>query len=237
MPEFIPLTCNNYGGKQQIDPSSERWVCEYCGTEFIMEQTLDVDEFVGTSKIIRSELALKRLAEELSDVDNAKSSELDSVYRKVNQAKTSLSKEKGEIHREKEAVHLPDDKLIPPIISRLFLLFILIFICILFSDPQYTEFNLSTVKEAIMSNPPIYIVLFLFIAFFLGRVIGKVLSKNRYSKKMREYEFEGQTLEGETEEKVKEIEKELDEINVKYEKPLDELKKQIDHHTKIVHGK
>ncbi len=40
MAEFITLACPSCGGKVQVSPGSNRYACEYCGSEHILENSL-----------------------------------------------------------------------------------------------------------------------------------------------------------------------------------------------------
>jgi hypothetical protein len=79
MPDFITLTCPSCGGKLKITNDIQRFACVYCGTEHIVKRGEGVISLapvveglknvqIGVDKTA-SELAIKRLKEEIVEIE------------------------------------------------------------------------------------------------------------------------------------------------------------------------
>lgn len=79
MPDFITLSCPNCGGKLTITQDLERFACGYCGMEQVVNRGGGVislkpvveklTNIQGGVDKTASELAIKRIKEEISDLD------------------------------------------------------------------------------------------------------------------------------------------------------------------------
>lgn len=82
MPDFITLTCPTCGGKLQITPDVERFACAHCGSEHLVRRGAGVvsvapvvesmDRLRRATDRTASEMAIRRIKEELSALDAAK---------------------------------------------------------------------------------------------------------------------------------------------------------------------
>jgi hypothetical protein len=82
MPDFITLTCPTCGGKLQITPDVERFACAHCGSEHLVRRGAGVvslapvvesmDRQRRATDRTASEMAIRRIKEELSALDAAK---------------------------------------------------------------------------------------------------------------------------------------------------------------------
>jgi hypothetical protein len=89
VPDLFALTCPSCGGKLQITPDIDRFSCGHCGNEHVVKRSggaITVEPVlqalgeirIGTDKTA-SELAMKRLTEELSRMQLAKAEALESI--------------------------------------------------------------------------------------------------------------------------------------------------------------
>jgi primosomal protein N' len=89
MKDFVTLTCPSCGGKLQITIDVERFACANCGNEHIVQRSGGIISLiplvVGLRKVqdgvdrTASELAIKRLREEISVLENEIQDLLDEV--------------------------------------------------------------------------------------------------------------------------------------------------------------
>jgi protein-arginine kinase activator protein McsA len=89
MPNFVTLTCPSCGGKLEITPEIDRFACANCGNEHIVQRSGGIISVIplvaGLHKVqegvdrTASELAIKRLREELSVLESELEEFLDEV--------------------------------------------------------------------------------------------------------------------------------------------------------------
>ena len=82
MADFVTLTCPTCGGKLQITPDLDRFACVHCGNEHLVKRTHGVvviqplaESLTGlrhATDRTASEMALRRLADELADLKIAR---------------------------------------------------------------------------------------------------------------------------------------------------------------------
>ena len=82
MPDFVTLTCPKCGGKLQITPDLDRFACAHCGNEHLVKRAEGVvalqplTESLGglrrATDRTASEMALRRLADELGDLKESR---------------------------------------------------------------------------------------------------------------------------------------------------------------------
>ncbi len=82
MPDLITLTCPTCGGKLQITPDIERFACTHCGNEHLVRRgagivslapvVASMDGLRRATDRTASELAIRRLKEEIAALDVAK---------------------------------------------------------------------------------------------------------------------------------------------------------------------
>lgn len=80
MSDFVTLSCPNCGGKLQITNDLERFACSYCGTEQIVRRSggiialapivYEISKVKAGVDKTAAELAIKRLKEEINDLQN-----------------------------------------------------------------------------------------------------------------------------------------------------------------------
>ena len=90
MSDFINLTCPTCGGKLQITPDIDRFACGHCGNEHIVKRgagIVSLAPVVEGLKEVRSgvdrtssELAIKRLQEEINSLKDQRDTERGSWY-------------------------------------------------------------------------------------------------------------------------------------------------------------
>lgn len=81
MPDFMPLTCPTCGGKLQITPDIERFVCTHCGNEHLVRRgagIVSLAPVVDSMDALRratdrtaSELAIRRTRDEMAELESA----------------------------------------------------------------------------------------------------------------------------------------------------------------------
>jgi len=81
MAEFVSLTCPACGAKLKVTDEKDRYICEYCETEQLIDRKTQTISYIPAENISppnieipqesASELALKRLRQEISDLENA----------------------------------------------------------------------------------------------------------------------------------------------------------------------
>jgi uncharacterized integral membrane protein len=84
MPDFITLSCPSCGGKLQVTPDLERFACGYCGAEHVVRRGGGIVALEPITQGIKkvqegvdrtaSELAIKRLREEVPNLRNQRQS-------------------------------------------------------------------------------------------------------------------------------------------------------------------
>ncbi|MCX6070889.1 MAG: hypothetical protein NTU91_08540 [Chloroflexi bacterium] len=82
MPDFVTLTCPTCGGKLQITPDVERFACAHCGNEHLVRRGAGIislapvvesmDGLRRATDRTASELAIRRLKEEIAALDGPK---------------------------------------------------------------------------------------------------------------------------------------------------------------------
>jgi DNA-directed RNA polymerase subunit RPC12/RpoP len=114
MPDFVTLTCPKCGGKLQITPDLDRFACAHCGNEHLVKRAQGVvalqplTESLGglrrATDRTASEMALRRLADELADLKEARAR----AERRIEECQQAL-RDRDRARREliKSAVTLP----------------------------------------------------------------------------------------------------------------------------------
>jgi DNA-directed RNA polymerase subunit RPC12/RpoP len=78
MENLITLSCPTCGGKLEITENIDRFVCDYCGSEYIVKRgggivslapvVESIQKMQSDTNVIRSELAIRRLEKEILDL-------------------------------------------------------------------------------------------------------------------------------------------------------------------------
>ena len=91
MSEFVTLTCPSCGGTLEVTSEIERFVCQYCGKMHIIKRSGGTIFLDGLAQVMTgvdrtgSELAIVRLKEEISALENRRVNRLkESQARKTN---------------------------------------------------------------------------------------------------------------------------------------------------------
>lgn len=93
MPEFVTLTCPSCGAKLQVGSDVDSFACKHCGNEHIVKRsggTVSLAPVVEQLKNVRSgvdktasELAIKRLKEEIQEIQAKMPDRVESCLTKV----------------------------------------------------------------------------------------------------------------------------------------------------------
>ena len=118
MGDFVTLTCPTCGGKLQITPDIDRFACVHCGNEHIVKRSEGViaiqplaESLTGLKRATdrtASEMALRRLGEELARLTDARSQ----AQGRVEGCQTALK----ERERARRKVHWDIISLVPVLI-------------------------------------------------------------------------------------------------------------------------